>query len=156
MEEISRFLKERAEEGTLRKLRPAIVRRGGSIRFGSKEYIDFSSNDYLGLSSHPKLIEASRKALETYGTGSSGSRLLSGDLEIFHKLEERIAEFKGKEASLVFNSGYQNQMIAPGASSCTFGSSCSCSCVSFVSSLMFVLVRHLIIASNHGTFDVRY
>ena len=107
METVSRFLRERTEEGNLRELRPAAIRRGGLIRFGGKEYIDLSSNDYLGLSNHPKLIKAAKKALETYGTGSGGSRLLSGDLEICHQLEKKIAEFKGKEAALVFNSGYQ-------------------------------------------------
>ena len=107
METIEKFLKERSEEGNLRKLRPAVFRRNGRIRFGDKEYIDLCSNDYLGLSCHPKMIEAAKKAAEAYGTGSSGSRLLSGDLEIYHKLEERIAEFKGKERALVFNSGYQ-------------------------------------------------
>lgn len=107
MEKIRIFLKEKKDEGLLRKLRPASSRRGGKIRFGKKEYIDLSSNDYLGLSSHPKLIEAAREALETYGAGSPASRLLSGDLDICHRLEEAVAKFKGKEAALVFNSGYQ-------------------------------------------------
>ena len=107
METIKKFLKERAAEGLLRKLRPASLRQGGRIRFGKKEYVDFSSNDYLSLSNHPKLIETARGAAQTYGVGSSASRLLSGDLEICHQLEEKIAEFKGKEAALVFNSGYQ-------------------------------------------------
>ncbi len=92
---------------TIRKLRPASSRKAGIIRFGEKEYIDFSSNDYLGLSSHPKLIEAAKAAAETYGVSASASRLLSGDLEIYHRLEENIAEFKSKESALVFNSGYQ-------------------------------------------------
>ncbi len=91
----------------MRKLRPAASRRDGKIYFGKKEYIDFSSNDYLGLSNHPKLKKAAQEALETYGAGSSGSRLLSGDLDICHKLEKAVAKFKGKEAALVFNSGYQ-------------------------------------------------
>ena len=107
MEKIEEFLRSRAEEGLLRKLRPAASRRDGKIYFGKKEYIDFSSNDYLGLSNHPKLKKAAQEALETYGAGSSGSRLLSGDLEICHKLEKAVAKFKGKEAALVFNSGYQ-------------------------------------------------
>lgn len=107
MEKIGQFLKEKSAEGALRKLRPAQGRRGGKIRFGNKEYIDLSSNDYLGLSGHPKLIAAAKEALDIYGAGSSGSRLLSGDLKICHQLEKRIAEFKCKEAALVFNTGYQ-------------------------------------------------
>ena len=107
MGKIENFLKERAEEGLLRTLRPATARKAGKIYFGRKEFIDLSSNDYLGLSGHPKLIEAAKKAAEIYGVGASASRLLSGDLEIFHHLEEAVAKFKGKEAALVFNSGYQ-------------------------------------------------
>ncbi|MFA5143216.1 MAG: 8-amino-7-oxononanoate synthase [Candidatus Omnitrophota bacterium] len=107
MERIEFFLKERNREGLLRRLRPATARKGGKICFGKKEYIDLSSNDYLGLSSHPKLIEAVLASAAAYGVGASASRLLSGDLEIYHRLEERIAKFKGKEAALVFNTGYQ-------------------------------------------------
>ena len=107
METIKQFLKNRSEEGNLRKLRPAASRRNGRIRFGGKEYIDLSSNDYLGLSGHPKMIDAAKDAAETYGTSSSASRLLSGDLEISHELEEQTAKFKGKEKALIFNSGYQ-------------------------------------------------
>ncbi|MFA6320235.1 MAG: 8-amino-7-oxononanoate synthase [Candidatus Omnitrophota bacterium] len=107
MEEIKEFLKTRSAEGLLRKLRPASGRRSGLIQLGGKEYVDFSSNDYLGLSNHPALIEAAKEASDKYGVGSSGSRLLSGDNDIYHKLEEKTAEFKGKEKALVFNSGYQ-------------------------------------------------
>ncbi len=90
-----------------RKLRPASYRKNGNIYFTDKEYIDFSSNDYLGLAGHPRLIQAAKEALDEFGTSSSASRLLSGDLDIHHRLEERVADFKNKEASLVFNSGYQ-------------------------------------------------
>jgi len=107
MEKIAQLLRERSEEGSLRRLKAASSRHGGKIYFGNKEYVDFSSNDYLGLSGHPKMIAAAKEAAEIYGVGSSASRLLSGDLEICHKLEERTAEFKGKPAALVFNSGYQ-------------------------------------------------
>ena len=69
--------------------------------------IDFSSNDYLGLANHPKLKEVAAKACKDYPTSSSASRLLSGDSELFHQLEEKVAILKKKEAALVFNSGYQ-------------------------------------------------
>lgn len=107
MAEIVDFLKQRIEDGLLRSLHPASCRGDGKIYIRQKEYLDFSSNDYLGLSAHPKLIEESKKALDICGVGSSASRLLSGDLEIHHKLEEEVANFKDKEAALVFNSGYQ-------------------------------------------------
>jgi len=104
---IEDFLERQKKDNLFRILKPATLRQRASICIGAKEYIDFSSNDYLGLSSHPKLKEASRIALEQFGTSCSASRLLSGDLEIFHRLEEKVAAFKGKEAALVFNSGYQ-------------------------------------------------
>lgn len=107
MEWIGKFLDKREEDGLLRRLRPLSRRANGRAYFGGKEYIDFSSNDYLGLSDHPKLKDAAKAALEEFGAGSSGSRLLSGDLEITHRLEEETAKFKNKEKALVFNSGYQ-------------------------------------------------
>lgn len=107
MAEIDEFLKKKNEDGCLRELRPLSFRRNSRVYFGKKEYIDFSSNDYLGLAGHPKLIKSSKEALDKFGTSSSASRLLSGDLEIHHRLEDRVAQFKNKESALVFNSGYQ-------------------------------------------------
>ena len=104
---IEEFLEERGKQGLLRKLKPAALRFDGKIHFGSREYIDFSSNDYLGLSGHPKLKKAAIEAVDKFGLGACASRLLSGDSEIFHLLEEAIAKFKGKEAALIFNCGYQ-------------------------------------------------
>ncbi len=67
----------------------------------------FGSNSYLGLNSHPKLIEASKAAIDKYGTGSSGSRLLNGNMEIHEKLDGMLAEFVNKEAAIVFGTGFQ-------------------------------------------------
>jgi glycine C-acetyltransferase/8-amino-7-oxononanoate synthase len=69
--------------------------------------VDFSSNDYLGLSAHPALGAAAREALDRHGTGAGAARLMSGDLTVHHELEAAIAKFKGKEAALLVNSGYQ-------------------------------------------------
>jgi 8-amino-7-oxononanoate synthase len=110
MAEIDEFLKEKQESGLLRNLRPVSSRHKGRIRVEDKEYIDFSSNDYLGLSGHPRLIKAAKNAIDEFGTSSSASRLLSGDLTLHHLLEEKIAQFKNKEAALVFNSGYQGNL----------------------------------------------
>lgn len=107
MEEIGAFLKKREEEGCLRSLKEVSSRRNGRICIGAREYIDFSSNDYLGLSGHPALISKAKEALDRLGAGSSASRLLSGDLEVHHRLEEAVAGFKKTEAGLIFNSGYQ-------------------------------------------------
>lgn len=107
MASIEEFMKIRKSEGLLRSLNPISCRDSGKIYFDKKEYMDFSSNDYLGLSGHPRLMQAARAAMDKFGTASCASRLLSGDLDIHHRLEEAVAQFKGKEAALVFNSGYQ-------------------------------------------------
>ena len=90
-----------------RRLRP-ITRLGrGRLQPSSGPTLtDFSSNDYLALAEHPKLIAAAKSCLSQYGTGSGAARLMSGDLEIFHRLEEATAQLKGCEAALVFGSGY--------------------------------------------------
>ncbi|MDD5439541.1 MAG: 8-amino-7-oxononanoate synthase [Candidatus Omnitrophica bacterium] len=107
MDGIKEFLQKRSEDGLLRILQPVSYRKAGRISVRGKEFVDLSSNDYLSLSRHPKLIEAGAAALAAYGAGSSGSRLLSGDLVLHHALEEAVAHLKHKEGSLVFNSGYQ-------------------------------------------------
>jgi len=73
----------------------------------SESFINFSSNDYLGLSKHPELIKASQQAAQTSGVGSTASRLITGTYQLFDQLEQELAQFTRREASLVFNSGYQ-------------------------------------------------
>jgi len=104
---IEEFLHKREESNLLRVLHPATYKEEGFIYFNGKKYLDFSSNDYLGLSQHPRLKKAAKRVIEEFGIGCSASRLLSGDFDLHHCLEEEIAKFKGKEAGLVFNSGYQ-------------------------------------------------
>ena len=114
MEGWKEFLEARERRELLRRLSPSAVRAPAVVVRGGREYVDFSSNDYLGLSSHPALVRAAREALETYGVGAGASRLMSGDLAIHHELEDGVAAFKGSEAALVFNSGYQaNTGILP-------------------------------------------
>lgn len=73
----------------------------------NSNYIDFSTNDYLGLSNNPILIEAAKLAGFNFGVGSTGSRLLSGNKQIFLDLEDQIAKDKQTEAAIIFNSGFQ-------------------------------------------------
>jgi 8-amino-7-oxononanoate synthase len=107
VESIEGFLEKRRVQGLLRSLRPVTFRDQSGITINGKKYLDFSSNDYLGLSRHPKLIEAVKCALDKFGTANCASRLMSGDSKLHHELEEKLASFKNKEAALVFNSGYQ-------------------------------------------------
>ena len=110
MDRIETLLAERAEQGLLRSLRPAVSRMPGRICIQDRDLIDLSSNDYLGLSAHPALKQAAQEAIDTHGTGTCASRLLSGSLQLHHALEERVAQFKGKPSALVFNSGYQGNV----------------------------------------------
>lgn len=77
-----------------------------------KSYLNFSTNDYLGLSRHPKILEVATYALQEYGIGATGSRLLSGNNELFESLEIKIAQDKRTEAALIFNSGFQANFSA--------------------------------------------
>lgn len=74
--------------------------------FNGQPKIMIGSNNYLGLTHHPKVVEAAKKALEVYGTGRTGSRFLNGTLDIHEEFERELAEFVGKEAALVFSNGY--------------------------------------------------
>lgn len=76
------------------------------VTIDGKKYILLGSNSYLGLSVDPKVVESARLALEKYGTGSGGSRLVSGSFDLHRQLEEKIAEFKNTEAAILFSSGY--------------------------------------------------
>jgi 8-amino-7-oxononanoate synthase len=71
------------------------------------EKVMMGSNNYLGLTHHPKVLEAARSALERFGSGCTGSRFLNGTLDLHLMLEERLAELFGVEAALVFSTGYQ-------------------------------------------------
>lgn len=87
---------------------------GPVVQIEGREIIMAGSNNYLGLTSHPKVKEAAIKAIEKYGTGCSGSRYLTGTIDLHVELEERLAKFFGKEAVLLFSTGYQSaQGIIP-------------------------------------------
>lgn len=107
MGRIESYLAMRVEEGTLRSLCELQERCPARVVESGRELIDFSSNDYLGLSNDLRLIEAAKEALDIWGVGSGASRLMSGSLAPHHELEVETARFEGKEDALVFNSGYQ-------------------------------------------------
>lgn len=77
------------------------------VKIKGKDTLMFGSNSYLGLTSHPKLKEASKIAIDKYGSGCAGSRFLNGTLDIHLELEEKLADYVGKESTLVFSTGYQ-------------------------------------------------
>jgi 8-amino-7-oxononanoate synthase len=76
------------------------------VTIDGQELINFGSNDYLGLAGDDRLIRAAIQATQTFGTGATGSRLMSGHKQLHADLEQAIAKLKGTEAALVFSSGY--------------------------------------------------
>jgi 8-amino-7-oxononanoate synthase len=86
--------------------RQAGLRRALRPRHAVATELDLASNDYLGLSQHPDVIEGGVDALRTWGAGATGSRLVTGNTSLHEELESRLAEFVGAAAGLVFSSGY--------------------------------------------------
>ncbi len=82
---------------------------------GGEEKIMVGSNNYMGLTHDPRILEASRKAIDRYGSGNTGSRFLNGNLDLHDRLERELADFVGKEAALVFSTGYQTNLGTLGA-----------------------------------------
>lgn len=105
------------EKNLFRDLGDRTSSQGTRIILDGTEYLNFSSNDYLGLSTHPCLIDAVRKALDAYGFGSGASRLLGGGSLLHRDLEKKLSQFKDTESALAFNSGYAaNTGIIPSIS----------------------------------------
>jgi 8-amino-7-oxononanoate synthase len=104
--ELQQRLNSLREQNLFRELRRVDSAQGPRIKIGGKTFLNFSSNDYLGLANHPVLKEAAIKAVEKFGTGAGASRLICGSLAPFHELEEALADFKKTEAALTFSSGY--------------------------------------------------
>jgi 8-amino-7-oxononanoate synthase len=89
-----------------RSVKPLESPPGPTIQRDGRSLINFASNDYLGLANDPRLKQAAITAIQAWGTGSTGSRLLSGHRSLHSQLETAIADWKQTEAALVFSSGY--------------------------------------------------
>ena len=106
------------ERGLYPYFRPIESAQDTEVMIDHKRVLMFGSNSYLGLTNHPKIKEASKKAIDKYGTGCAGSRFLNGTLDIHIELENRLASFVGKEATVLFSTGYQVNL---GVLSCVTG-----------------------------------
>src|SRR5216117_1363264 len=93
-------------KGTHFRLRVLEDEQASICTFDGKKVINLASNNYLGLTTHPRLREAALEATRKYGVGSGAVRTISGTMSIHMQLEERIARFKNVEASVVFQSGF--------------------------------------------------
>ena len=87
--------------------RPLQSDQDTEVIIDGKRVLMFGSNSYLGLTNHPFVKEAAKKAIDKYGSGCAGSRFLNGTLDLHLELEEALAQFVGKESALVFSTGYQ-------------------------------------------------
>ncbi len=94
------------EQGLYRQLLARASSQGPVIAIGRRKYVNFSSNDYLGLADHPDLVKAAVEAMQKYGFGAGASRLLAGGTLIHEKLEKDIAAWKGTDTARIFNSGH--------------------------------------------------
>jgi glycine C-acetyltransferase len=94
------------QEGTYQRLRVLQSESAAHCRFDGKEVINLASNNYLGLTTHPKLREAALEAVRRFGVGSGAVRTISGTMSLHLELEERIAAFKHAKACVVFQSGF--------------------------------------------------
>lgn len=87
--------------------RPLDFNDGPEAEINGKRVLMFGSNNYLGLTKHPKVREAARAAIDRFGTSMTGSRLVNGSMKLHEELEAKFAAFMGKESALVFTTGYQ-------------------------------------------------
>lgn len=102
------------EAGFYPYFRPIEESEGPVVQIEGRKVVMAGSNNYLGLTNHPKVKEAAIKAIEKYGTGCSGSRYLTGTIDLHVELEDKLAKFLNKEAVLLFSTGYQTaQGIIP-------------------------------------------
>lgn len=103
---LSREIENIKEQGFYRMLRTISPFKNAHVSSQGKTYINFSSNNYLGLAGDPRIISAAKRALDEYGVGSGASRLICGNTPLHDELEQMIAQFKQQEDALLFCTGY--------------------------------------------------
>src|SRR5207247_1387021 len=99
-------LAELERQGLLRSLRAVESQHGAHVCLHGHDLLNFSSNNYLDLLEHPRLLAAQRTAIRTHGAGAGAARLITGNLPLHGALEAALAHFLETPAALLFNSGY--------------------------------------------------
>jgi glycine C-acetyltransferase len=107
---IQEELQELKERGLFRHLRVLEGEQSHKAMFDGQSVVNLSSNNYLGLTTHPKLRQAAKEAIDKLGVGSGSVRTIAGTMSLHQELEEKLARFKHTEASLVFQSGFTANM----------------------------------------------
>ncbi|MFS8650402.1 MAG: glycine C-acetyltransferase [Caldibacillus sp.] len=109
---LDKSIQELKEKGLYNEIEPLESPNGPVITIGGKEMINLSSNNYLGLATDERLKKVAKEAIDRYGVGSGAVRTINGTLDLHVKLEETIARFKGTEAAISFQSGFNCNMAA--------------------------------------------
>lgn len=116
---LGKYLKENLEDlkskGLYNVINPLQSANGPIIKIDNKDFINLSSNNYLGLATNPRMIAANIKATEKYGVGAGAVRTINGTLDVHVELENKLAEFKHTEAAIAFQSGFNCNMAAVSA-----------------------------------------
>lgn len=99
-------LSDRKDQHLYRQRRVLESAQGAEVVVDGKPYLNFCSNDYLGLANHPEIIAAAKQAVDDYGVGSGASHLVCGHSRVHHQLEDALAEFTGRDRALLFSTGY--------------------------------------------------
>lgn len=113
--ELEAALRQREAAGLYRHRQVVEGVQGVEVVVAGRKMINFCSNDYLGLASHPRMIEALQRGARRYGVGSGASHLVCGHMTPHHSLEEELAELTGRERALLFSTGYQANLGVLGA-----------------------------------------
>lgn len=104
--ELRSTLSERKANHLYRERRVLETAQGAQVMVDGKPYLNFCSNDYLGLANHPDVIAAFKQAADEFGVGSGASHLVCGHSRLHHQLEEELADFVGRDRALLFSTGY--------------------------------------------------
>src|SRR6478736_2174812 len=94
------------EAGLMKKERIITSEQGPEITVGGKQVLNFCANNYLGLSSHPKVIEAAHKAIDSHGYGMSSVRFICGTQDIHKELEDKLSEFLGTDDTILYAAAF--------------------------------------------------
>jgi len=103
---LAAMLEQRRADGLYRQRLTLESAQGPKVQVAGREYLNFCSNDYLGLAAHPRVVDRFRRAARQYGVGSGASHLVCGHSAPHHELEEALAEFTGRPRALLYSSGY--------------------------------------------------
>ena len=109
---VNKNLQQLRDQGLYNEIDPVEGANGPIIQVRGKKLINLSSNNYLGLATNPELKEIAKKTIDVYGVGAGAVRTINGTLDLHVKLEEKLAEFKGTEAAISYQSGFNCNMAA--------------------------------------------